>query len=305
MISSNGNRNDVEHGEDPLATSSPNGGSQGTVMGFKISEAQFPLVLVIATSFVLMLSVVTWEEGMTSYGYALSVPIISLILSIGAICLTIFMESLYTLYGRHITLLLFIWNFTGACFLTFSSPFTTTGNGYFAAWGCVATSAMTMGFSRDTFRSRVEGLGSLMGLGTFSAITIIALIDYVGKKAQTYSRKESIYAMVVSVFTIVLIMAIMHFQKTRASIKWFVRAKFGALSLFSLMWLVLACLCTFSGPFNKTGNGYFAVWGGAACAAFAAFFSFQEIGISTEDVVGFLTPASNADGPTGLSATIS
>lgn len=274
-------------------------------MGFKISDAQFPLLLVAATSFVLMLAVVTWEDGMKSYAYALSVPIISMVLSIGSICLTVFMENLYGLYGRHITHVLFVWNFTGACFLTFSSPFTTTGNGYFAAWGCVATSAMAMGFTGDAFRSRIEGLGSLLGLGAFSAITIIALVDYVGKKAQSYSRNESIYAMVVSVFTIVLIMGVFHLQKTHEGIKWYVRAKFGALSVFAFLWLVLACLCTFSGPFNKTGNGYFAAWGGAACAAFAAFSAFQEIGISTEDVVGFLTPASNADGPTGLSATIS
>lgn len=302
MISNNGNHNDVENGEDPLAS---NGSGGDKIMGFKISEAQFPLILVTAISFVLMLSVVTWEEGMKSYGYALSVPIISLLISIGLLALTKFQESLYSQYGSHITHALFIWNFTGACFLTFSSPFTTTGNGYFAAWGCVATSAMAMGFTGDAFRSRIEGLGSLMGLASFSAIVIIALIDFVGKKAQGYSRKESIYAMVVSVFTIALTIGIIHFQKKYGELRWFVRSKFGALAFFALLWLVLACLCTFSGPFNKTGNGYFASWGGAACAAFAAFSAFQEMGISTEDVVGFLTPASNSDGETGLSATIS
>jgi len=300
------NSNDVENGGEHLETA-PDGG-RDKILGFKISEAQFPLILVIATSFILMLAVVTWEEGMKSYGYAVSVPIISILVSIGIILLTIFKESLYSQYGAHITHALFIWNFTGACFLTFSSPFTTTGNGYFAAWGCVATSAMAMGFTKDAFRSRIEGLGSLMGLAAFASIVIIALIDYVGQKAQGYSRKESIYAMVVAVFTVALVMGIMHFQKQYGQVRWFVRSKFGALAFFALLWLVLACLCTFSGPFNKTGNGYFASWGGAACAAFAAFTAFQEMGISTEDVVGFLTPASNSDahdGPTGLSATIS
>lgn len=274
-------------------------------MGFQVSDAQFPLILVSATSLVLMLAVVTWEEQMKSFGYSLSVPLLSLVISIGSILLTIFKGDLYAQYGRHIAHVLFMWNFTGACFLTFSSPFTTTGNGYFAAWGCVATSAMAMGFTKDAFRSRLQGMGPLLGLGSFSAITIIALIDYVGNKNQSFSRKESIYAMVVSVFTIVLIAGIMYFQKTHSGVRWFVRVKFGGLSLFACLWLVLACLCTFSGPFNKTGNGYFASWGGASCAAFAAFSSWQEMGISTEDVVGFLTPASNGDGPTGLSATIS
>jgi len=299
----NNGKHDVERG-DPDESPSSNGG--GTVVGFQVSDAQFPLILVCATSFVLMLAVVTWEESMKSYGYALSVPLLSLIISIGSILLTIFKGDLYAQYGRHITHLLFTWNFTGACFLTFSSPFTTTGNGYFAAWGCVATSVMAMGFTKDTIRSRLQGMGPLLGLCSFSAITIIALIDYVGAKAQSFSRKESVYAMVVSVFTIVLLAGIMHLQKTHSGVMWFVRAKFGGLSLFACLWLVLACLCTFKGPFNKTGNGYFASWGGAACAAFAAFSAWQEMGISTEDVVGFLTPASNGDGgPTGLSATIS
>jgi len=302
MINSNG-AHDVEHGEDPLESPSSNGG--GAIMGFKVTDAQFPLILVSATSFVLMIAVVTWEEGMASYAYALSVPVLSLIICIGSILMMKFKDDLYAQYGRHITHVLFMWNFTGACFLTFSSPFTTTGNGYFAAWGCVGTSAMAMGFTKDAFRSRLQGMGPLLGLGAFSAITIIALIDYVGKNAQSYYRSGSIYAMVVSVLTIVFIAGITYFEKTYSGVRWFVRTKVGGLGLFALLWLVLACLCTFSGPFNKTGNGYFASWGGAVCAAFAAFSAWQEMGISPDDVIGFLTPASNADGPTELSATIS
>ena len=301
MISNNGN--DVEHGEDPLESPrSSDGNGRSRMMGLKISEKQFPLILVMATSFILMIAVVTWEKGMKSYGYSLSIPIVSLVISIGCILLTVFMESLYTQYGAHIVHVLFIWNFTGACFLTFSDPFVTTGNGYFAAWGCVATSAMAMGFTGDAFRSKIEGLGSLMGLGAFSGIVIIALVEFVGKGSS--DRNESIYGMVVSVFTIALIMAIMYGQKN-GGLSWFVKAKFVSLAVSAILWLVLACLCTFRGPFNTTGNGYFASWGGAACAAFAAFSAFTEMGLSTEDVVGFLAPANTADGPTGLSATIS
>lgn len=298
MISSNG-KHDVEHGDDALESAPSN-----DALMFTLSGDLYPLSLVTAASFVLMLAVVTWDGPMKSYGYALAVPIVSLVFCIAAILLIKFMGTLYAQYGRHISHFLFTWNFTGACFLTFSSPFTVTGNGYFAAWACVVTSAMAMGFTADAFRSRLQGMGPLLGLGAFSLITIIALVDFVGKGQ--YHRGQSIFAMIIAVFTIILIGAIMYLQKTHSEITWFKRARLGSYALFAFMWLLVACLCTFSGPFNSTGNGYFASWGGAACSAYAAFSAWQEVGISTDDLVGFLTPASNgSDGPTGLSATIS
>jgi hypothetical protein len=301
MISSKSD--DPEHGEDPLEAVATVEG-EGSPLGLNISEAQFPLILVLATSFVLMLAVFTWEGEMKSYGYAVSVPIISMLLSLTYLTLTVFKANLYALYAVHATHVLFMWNLIGACFLTFSSPFITTGNGYFAAWGCVVTSAMAMGFTGDAFRSKVEGLGSLLGLAASSGIVIIALIDYVGAGAQAYSRAESLYAMVISVFTVLLVVGIMYSQNKYGELPWYSKAKFGSLTLFAILWLVLACLVTFSGPFNTTGNGYFASWVGAACICFATYSSWTELGIAPEDVVGFLSPASNADGPTGLSATI-
>lgn len=294
MINSNG-KHDVEGGEDDIMEMAP-------VMGFDLSGDLYPLSLVTVASFILMIAVVTWDEAMRSYGYALAVPVVSLVICIACILLIKFMGTLYSQYGRHLTHLLFTWNFTGACFLTFSSPFDTTGNGYFAAWACVATSAMAMGFTAEAFRSRLQGMGPLMGLGVSSVITIIALVDSVGAGAH---RGQSIFAMIVAVFTIVLIAAIMYLQKTHNEVRWFKRARLASHGLFAFMWLLVACLCTFSGPFNKTGNGYFASWGGAACAAYAAFSAWQEVGMSTDDLVGFLTPASNGGSDTGLSATIS
>lgn len=295
-----GDRNDIE-GQDHLETATSNGSGSGSSLSFKVNDAQFSLILVLATSFVLLLAVTTWEGEISSRGYAISVPAISLTITLISLLLTVFKENIYNLYGKYSTNLLFTWNFTGACFLTFGSPFTTTGNGYFAAWGCVVVSAMTMGITGDAFRSRIEGLGSLLGLGGCSVIVIIALIEFVG------TEESSVYAMVVTVFTIVLVAVVLYFEKKHAlttKTKMFMRVKFGLLALFALLWLILACLVTFRGPFVTTGNGYFASWAGMVCAFFVTFSAWKELGISTEDVVGFLTPASNSDRQTGLSATV-
>jgi len=297
---SNGDRH--EDSEDPLEPVTTNGVERSnSTMSFQINDVQFPLILVLGTSFVLLIAVMTCEEEVKSRGYAVAVPILSLILSPCYLLLTIFKEQVYNMYGKHMTTVLFIWNFSGASFLTFSSPFTTTGNGYFAAWGCVVASAMTMGFSGDAFRSRVEGLGPLLGLCGSAFIVVIALIDFIGSSD---SPKESMYGMIVSIITILVIGGFIYYEKQlneQQTPKWFLRTKLGLLLFFALLWLVLACLVTFRGPFDTTGNGYFASWAGATCVWFATFAAWKDMEISTEDVVGFLIPSSN----TGLSATIS
>lgn len=291
-----GDRNDIE-GQDPLESTPSNGnGRGGSRLGLKVNDTQFSLILVLLTSFVLLIAVTTWGGAIESRGYAIAVPALSLTITIIALLLTVFKEDIYNSYGAHITKLLFMWNFTGASFLTFGSPFTTTGNGYFAAWACVVVSAMATGLNGDNFRSRIEGLGSLLGLGCSSILVIIALIDYFGSG-------PALYAMIVSIFTVILVAGVMYAEKKHSVLsktKMFLRVKFGLLIFFALLWLVLACLVTFHGPFTSTGNGYFASWAGMTCSFFAAFSAWIELGISTEDVVGFLTPA----GRTGLSATV-
>lgn len=282
MESNNDRHSDLENGDDSLEPSVASNDDGSDFWRSKVSDAQFPLVVVSGASIVLLISVCTWELGMKSYGYALSVPILSLVLSICGLVLTVFREDLYSIYGNNLAQMLFMWNFTGACFLTFSSPFTTTGNGYFAAWACVATSAMAMGLTADALRNRTEGIQSLMGLGACSVVLIFALIDYVGAQAEDYLRGESIYAMVVSVFSVILCVGFVYFKKQEAGDgdQQIAAVKFAFLSVFAILWFVLAFLVTFRGPFVTTGNGYFASWCGAVCACSAAFSAKKQSGIA-------------------------
>lgn len=299
--------NDPEIGdEDPLAPSEPPNSSRpeqhANFLKSKINEVQFPLVMVCGSSLILLLSVIMWEGEIRSRGYALSVPAISIVLSAYGVGLTVFREDLYGQYGQHLAHALFAWNFAGACFLTFSSPFTTTGNGYFAAWACFASSAMTMGLTSDVIMERVQGLGPVMGLCASSFVVIFALIDYIGYDVDDYVRSESIYAMVVSVLTLILCGGLLYFKRQAGKESLTKKEnliQLAIISVVSVAWVVLACWVTFSGPFYNTGNGYFASWCGCVCACAAAFNAKNEVGVLPN-----LMGLSNDIPTTGLSATI-
>jgi len=274
-------------------------------------------------------------DDFSSRGYAISIPSLSLCFSMIGFLVAQFREDLYQIYGKYLAHFLFTWNFMGASFLTFNSPFTTTGNGYFAAWATVAVSAMAMGFTADAFKDKVKGLGSLMGLCACSCIMIFADMGYVGSSAPAVTRSASIYAMVISCITIVLVLGILYVTKNAAmnghsgsgnsnssggpddhivvnrrmisnttdgssrennqnnldeneQLKGIDMMKFIVLSVLTVLWLVLACLVTFSGPFVTTGNGYFSAWAGCACVSFATFNAKKEIDFTKKRIMKFM-----------------
>jgi hypothetical protein len=285
----------------------------------KISDVQFPLILVAVSSMILLIAVITWEGPIKSREYCISIPSISLCLSLGGVFAMVFREDLYADYGgKYLAHFLMIWNFVGASYMTFNSPFITTGNGYFACWCCVATSAMAMGYTADAFKNTIQGLGSLMGLFGSSIVMIFALVEYIfGDNAPELTRHASIYALTISCLTIALILGIVYFNKKypfldENDVQKVNMIKFIVMSVFAVLWLVLACLVTFHGPFVTTGNGYFSSWTGCVCISFTAFAAKKEcIGVNdidlkyvtetvtgtvtgaTESVTGFLKPSSD------------
>ena len=136
---------------------------------------------------------------------------------------------------------------------------------------------MALGLSSTTFVSTVRGMGALSGLFLSSIIIIIALTgvqDAFGKGA--FYRNESIYAMCVSVTTLLLVPAYIIRQKMtkgKAAKGCEGIVGFVFLCIFAALWLAVGAICTFRGPFDDVGNGYFACWTGAACAFFASFAS--------------------------------
>lgn len=101
------------------------------VAGVHINQLRMPLVGMFVSATVLLISVLSWKQTANPIRwreYAISVPAVTMSFSFLFILMTC-KESFYKKNGKYANIVLFLWNFIGACLLTFIDPFTTTGNG--------------------------------------------------------------------------------------------------------------------------------------------------------------------------------
>lgn len=101
------------------------------VAGVHINQLRMPLVGMFVSATVLLISVLSWKQTANPIRwreYAISVPAVTMSFSFLFILMTC-TESFYKKNGKYANIVLFFWNFVGACLLTFIDPFTTTGNG--------------------------------------------------------------------------------------------------------------------------------------------------------------------------------
>ena len=125
---------DEETAEDqpPASAVPPSGGGGKMSLNVTISDLQLPLVMMFSASTVQLIAVMTWKATSIKWReYAISVPSVGMGLAAVGLLMTL-KEDLYKEHGKWLNQFLFVWNFIGACFLTFSSPFVFTGNVSFA-----------------------------------------------------------------------------------------------------------------------------------------------------------------------------
>ena len=106
-----------------------------------------------------------------------------------------------------------------------------------------------------------------MGVILSSLVVIVASISPINNG---YQEKGAVFAISSSCVTFVLGVAFLVVDKRNpGSMPAF--AYFGALFILAVSWIIMAAITTFQGPFNATGNGYFASWAGALASSLAAF----------------------------------
>lgn len=243
-----------------------------------LDSNQFPQVVQLFSAIILFIAtgaVYRWNFKNSYRGYALSISIIAMAVSLMNLVLLKLNKVNYLQYSNY---LLFGYSFIGACFLTFDSPFTATSNGYFAAWVSVYGSVLSLGMKREGLGSTIKGLGSIIGLLASSIVVIIATIKPIndGNKSIVGGfRSEAIYALVLCCVTTLFTVVIMLMDKRGDTLN--ATMYFVILAALAVGWLVEACLVTFRGPFMDTGNGYFASWAGSFISAMAACIAKNDL----------------------------
>mmetsp|Transcript_38121 Transcript_38121/g.91234 ORF Transcript_38121/g.91234 Transcript_38121/m.91234 type:complete len:236 (+) Transcript_38121:241-948(+) len=207
---------DVGVEEAPAPEEAPDAVAEKASLGVALDANQFPQVVTLVAGMVLLIALgaeYDWDFSWLPYrGYALSVSIIAMALSCGNLIALKFAKGVYDKHGSHVNILLFCYNFVGACFLTFEKPFTTTSNGYFASWALVYGSAMSLGMKQAGIGSKIRGLGSIVGLLASALVVVIATIKPVrdlGEGVYDGVKGEAIYALVLACLTFVVTSVIM------------------------------------------------------------------------------------------------
>jgi len=163
-----------------------------------------------------------------------------------------------------------LWWGIAAGVITFQGPYDRTGNGYFAVWAGFLFSIVGIGASVTKTWSMAANSGPTIGLLMASVVVFCALLggEAIGH-AKPY-QGEAIYALIISILT-AFVIAVVLILESNGHEEAVVKFKLPMFLLFGVLWVVLACCVTFSGPFTGTGNGYFGSWAGAALCLRAAF----------------------------------
>lgn len=233
-----------------------------------ISEKQVPMLGMLLSSMVnVMAACLSVDPTHRYYEYAVSVGPVGMVLSSVGLLLSWKTTWDQGSLSKWISALCFLWSFIAAGVLTFGrGPFVETGNGYFSSWGMALFSVQTMGITAKHMKESAYDGTSLLGLGLFSIVLIIALSsELVDDK--TY-KVNMMYSLILSIVTLIFVERLRDFDAT---------IKSAVITCFAVMWVAAATLMTFDGPFTTTGNGYFAAWGAAITCVFAANDQFLEM----------------------------
>jgi hypothetical protein len=215
-----------------------------------------PVLGVFCTAVILLAATINYSSSMTlsMLNYAKSLASISMIISF-VLLARIKQLRAASIFIRYF---LFLWSFVGGCVLTFGfGPFAHTGNGYFCVWGMTIFSFLSLVISHDSVKNAIAAhISPLATLGFLSFIVFLAAVPFLGSNYHW----ESIFALVVSLITIVIVGIYVYKYQQNSELP---DSAFYALLFLAIVWIFTAGITTFRGPFLVTGNGYFAVWGGA------------------------------------------
>ncbi len=160
-------REEIE-GEYPTPTSKEGDGDAGV----EVASDQLALIGVFVSALILLVAVLSDDLISKKYeNYGITLAVITMFFAL--VCIGLSKKPM----GKpeipsYINYFLFLWNFVGACVMTFGKgPFIYTNNGYFATWGTLIFFVMGLGVSSGS----VKESGPLMGLLASSIMVVVAM----------------------------------------------------------------------------------------------------------------------------------
>ena len=164
---------------------------------------------------------------------------------------------------------LFLWWGIGTGIITFKAPFTTTSNGYFSAWAGFIF-ATHWALNMDGVRNKAEKMEKGRKIVTVSLLSgFIELFACIPGLGSVY-KGNSAWGLTAGIITIIASLLIL--QKYD-DIPIQMMKLYGGIMF--VIWATVAGVLTFDGPFQETGNGYFASWAGFVAAIFFANHQFS------------------------------
>ncbi|CAJ1960788.1 unnamed protein product [Cylindrotheca closterium] len=265
-----------------------NGGGDGgyayNMGGYSVNimEKQMPFLGQLLVAPILILASTLAEFSSKNYGYATAVAVVAILFSAGGLYLLqkgeLYNQQFMALpilgpcsVGYTLSLANFVWWGVAAGILTFSGPFTVTGNGYFAVWAGFFASALGVGITQH----HLQDLNQTIRLATASIVIICAVPSTMGG----FFDSEAIFALTLACFTLVFCIITTNFSSLISQ-----QNAFYMLLGLTLLWVIEAALVTFRGPFTETGNGYFASWGGAFLCIVSASSKASNAGLSSPNM---------------------
>lgn len=215
-----------------------------------------------------------------NWAYTVSAAVIAMAFSLGGLAMVHFNKDGFDKpmmgmcsAGRLLMFFLFVWWAVAAGIITFDGPFEMVGNGYFATWFGFIFAVNGLGSTATDTMKELTTIG-LLGLIAASVVLVGEIVpDHIGKNDDY--RDESIYALTISLLSILVALIFLIMQKMTGDENACNKVKVPVFIFFVVAWMILANLVTFRGPFEIPGNGYFAAWAGTVVAIHIAFSSLK------------------------------
>lgn len=233
---------------------------------FSLPEEKIPLLAVMGCAIILFISIFIDETIYASrfkYG---------IFLSIFAFFGALVSVAIPTEKTIPLNYLIYILTYIGAILATMEfGPFSEPGNGYFASWGLVISSAIAAdppgSIKRAHFNTMLNVVAAAL---VFIISSLPKIIDGTDYENEVYCAVS--FAGLLFLMSSIVLLSSFSTRGTRA-IACFTSIAF---TVVASAWLIIASVVTFKGPFTETGNGYFSAWFAVIMSVKAAILEWRK-----------------------------